>query len=59
MENDDYYYEYLDYGQTLAPPGRFSSVSTGFSHSCALRDTGEVVCWGATSPGARAPPDLQ
>ena len=36
MENDDYYYEYLDYGQTLAPPGRFSSVSTGFSHSCAL-----------------------
>ena len=33
---------YGDHGQTEAPPGRFSAVSSGEDHSCALRESGEL-----------------
>jgi alpha-tubulin suppressor-like RCC1 family protein len=34
-------------GQTAAPSGLFKTVSAGAAHSCAIRATGEAVCWGA------------
>ena len=33
-------------GQTDAPAGRYTAVSVGEYHSCAIRDTGEIACWG-------------
>ena len=33
-------------GQTDAPAGSFIAVSTGQTHSCGLRDTGAIECWG-------------
>ena len=40
-----------DHGQTEAPAGRFSAVSSGKDHSCALRASGELECWGANHYG--------
>ena len=33
-------------GQTDAPPGNFRAVAAGQNHTCAIRDTGEIMCWG-------------
>ena len=30
-----------------SPPGRFTAVSSGWWHTCALLESGEPVCWGA------------
>ena len=38
-------------GQTDAPGGSFSAVSTGESHTCGLRASGAVECWGANYYG--------
>lgn len=38
-------------------PERFISVSSGYYHSCALKSTGEAVCWGANYSGEASPPD--
>ena len=43
---------------TDPPSGRFFSVAAGASHTCALRETGEIACWGANTYGqSAAPPD--
>lgn len=34
------------WGQATAPPGTFTSVSTGLVHSCAVRSDGTLACWG-------------
>ena len=36
------------YGQALtgAPAGQFTFISSGYRHSCGLRTTGTVECWG-------------
>ena len=39
------------YGQTDAPVGRYSAVSTGWSRTCGLRDSGEIKCWGNDATG--------
>lgn len=41
----------VDRGQTNAPPGRYRSVSAGNFHTCAVRESGEVDCWGKLSLG--------
>ena len=41
----------IRFGITDAPSGRFLSVSAGGSHSCALRQSGQVKCWGYNSFG--------
>ncbi|MYA17956.1 MAG: hypothetical protein F4Z28_14970, partial [Gammaproteobacteria bacterium] len=33
-------------GQATAPEGSFSMVAAGAVHSCGVRDSGAVVCWG-------------
>ena len=38
-------------GQTDAPPGRFSAVSTGGAHTCGLREDGSIECWGDNGSG--------
>ena len=35
-----------EYGQADAPSGAFRTVSAGGDHTCALRESGELVCWG-------------
>lgn len=40
-----------EYGQANAPPGSFSQVSAGGSHSCALDLDGEITYWGGNHFG--------
>ena len=40
-----------DSGQTDAPHGAFTAVSTGDRHACALRTDGAIICWGDNSAG--------
>ena len=42
------------FGQLDAPPGRYTAIDAGYAHTCALADTGEVVCW--SDGQADAPP---
>ena len=43
--------------QTTTPPeGTFVSVSAGRYHTCGIRDTGAVACWGADGHGQSTPP---
>lgn len=35
------------WGQAIPPTGEFARVAVGTVHSCALREDGEAVCWGA------------
>ena len=44
-------------GQASAPPGRFTEISAGGFHTCALREDGGAVCWGYNDHGqATSPP---
>ena len=35
------------FGQTDAPSGRYTQVSAGDVHTCAVRDDAAVLCWGS------------
>ena len=39
-----------------ADPNQFASVSAGGSHTCRLRESGAVECWGRDSEGQSTPP---
>jgi alpha-tubulin suppressor-like RCC1 family protein len=45
-----------NYGQATPPAGTFSSVSAGYSHTCALKIDGTVTCWGDNSLGQTTSP---
>jgi hypothetical protein len=48
---------YNSFGRTNSPPGLFSAVGTGGTHSCALDLWGILTCWGGhSSNGAPMPP---
>lgn len=37
--------------RAVSTPLRFSSITVGLSHNCALTNTGEAMCWGDNSEG--------
>ena len=43
-------------GQLDAATGRFSAVSAGGAHSCAIRTNGEIACWGDNAAGQTLAP---
>ena len=45
------------HGQTDAPEGRFSTLSAGGGHTCALRFDRTVACWGDNSHGQADAPE--
>ena len=38
-------------GQAVAPAGRFTAVSAGDDHTCGLRESGAIECWGRNLEG--------
>ena len=38
-------------GQTNVLPGSYSAVSAGGAHTCAIRESGEIACWGSNYVG--------
>ena len=38
------------------PDGRFTQVSVGQSHACALETNGKMQCWGRNDYGESDPP---
>jgi alpha-tubulin suppressor-like RCC1 family protein len=36
-------------GQSVVPPGKYDDISTGSLHSCGVRNSGKLVCWGTFS----------
>jgi len=36
---------------TPAPTGSFKALASGTYHACAIRDSGELACWGSNSGG--------
>ena len=45
-----------DLGQSDAPDGNYSAVSAGDAHSCAIRESGAIKCWGLDRSGQATPP---
>lgn len=43
-------------GATNPPPGRFTSISAGNRHTCAIGPGGAVSCWGRNDHGEADPP---
>ena len=41
------------------PAGRYTAVSAGGGHVCALRTDGTITCWGDNTNGAASAPDGQ
>lgn len=41
---------------TPVPTGYFKALATGEDHACAIRDNGELACWGDNSHGQASPP---
>ena len=48
--------ELRETGQTDAPDGAFTAVSAGGAHTCAIRASGEITCWGEIVGQIGAPP---
>lgn len=38
-------------------PEGYIALSSGYDHSCAIKTTGEAVCWGTNDDGEASPPD--
>ena len=51
LNEEDGRSEWVYAGQTDAPAGRFTAVAAGSEHTCAIRDTGAIVCWGDNTRG--------
>ncbi|MCY4475511.1 MAG: DnaJ domain-containing protein [Chloroflexi bacterium] len=46
-----------DYGQASPPHGTgFSSIATGFAHTCAVSENDQLECWGGSRGGRRFEP---
>ena len=44
-------------GQTNAPEGSFTAISTGTYHNCGLRENGAIECWGDNEQGQTDAPE--
>ena len=43
--------------QLVVSEGSFTTISSGWWHTCALRQDGTAVCWGLNDEGQASPPD--
>ncbi len=46
-----------DHTAPSANPARFTALSAGGSHTCAIRESGAIECWGDDRAGKSSPPD--
>jgi alpha-tubulin suppressor-like RCC1 family protein len=47
---------YNNYGQATPPTGKFTEVSAGGYHTCAVKTNGTLACWGYNTYGQSTPP---
>ena len=50
-EGEEIEYEAIPAGQADAPAGAFRAVAAGLSHSCGVRESGAIECWGNNDSG--------
>ena len=50
-------FQFGDGGPVATSDGTFTAITTGGSHTCALRTTGKAECWGNNKSGQATPPD--
>ena len=50
-------YVHFEGGQIFPPPGNFTTVSADSYHTCAIRETGKIECWGWNFYGQIDAPD--
>ena len=43
--------KFVETGLLDAPPGSYTAVSVGSTHTCAIRTSGEIECWGDNEDG--------
>ena len=49
--------EWVYTGQATPPEGSYTAVSAGGYHTCAIRESGEIACWGDNSEGQADAPE--
>ncbi|OLP83182.1 putative serine/threonine-protein kinase-like protein CCR3 [Symbiodinium microadriaticum] len=48
--------DYIDPVTFAAPAGTFVSIAAGYLHTCAIREGGDILCWGTDVHGETAGP---
>ena len=56
-ETGEVWIEYRTVGQATPPAGAFTAVSAGIAHTCGLRTSGEIACWGWNEYGQTDAPE--
>lgn len=55
-KSDTFKHQVIELRTSLKLENTFAAISAGTTHTCGLRESGEVVCWGSDEDGMSTPP---